>query len=218
MAIKTLADAIKATFKMAKAFQAYVPSTAPEGDYHPEHYGHLFARPLGNTGIFQFAMRANKSRLIRVTFHDEDNSPVKFGTEMVELWRKMQAINESHAFENWALPSAPMHTEFYTDPETLDGMCAHDKLTKDGAPLLWSAVDSLFSEKKLTMDWRDIDLVQLEECIKGVRHFVDLTAAPAFTKGAKRGAYGAIQADERFVLVTGGCDGVFAEAIVAPLK
>lgn len=211
MKIVTVPQAIEALFNMAYEFRAYLPSTAPEGDAHPEHYGKLFMRPV-NDELFQCAVRANKARLIRVTFDGA------FGTELNRIYSEAQAIKEFSALDIGELPLTAWE-KIYTDPFAWARWSMADKLTQDAPVAIWQALDTLFTDELHyhTIDPVDLDLVQVAECIKGVSHFINAIPAQTIRKGSRMGRYGFIENTSRYCKVAGGCEHILAEAICAPL-
>lgn len=212
MKIETTYQAVDALFNMAREFKAYLPSTAPEGDAHPEHYGKLFMRPV-NEELFQCAVRANKARLIRVTF----DGPI--GTEMCKIFTAAQAIKEFSALAIGDLPFDAWEN-VYVDPESWARWGMADKLTQDASVAIWQALDTLFADELHyhTIDPVDLDLTQVAECIKGVSHFINAVPAQTMRKGSRMGRYGFIENTSRYCKVAGGCEHILAEAICAPLS
>lgn len=207
MKIKTLPDVLTAVTAMSKKFMAYTPESAPAGDARPEHYGYLFFRPLV-PGIFQFAVRANKARIINVTLCDD------LGQDMIKLWRDMQAVKPCNAF---VINELPDDMRIYS-PESL---CQYVDTRPDNGAIaanLWHGIDNLLTVSHTARDDMDIDLMQLNECVKAVKYFVAPTPSVQFTKGARQGVYGNISITDSYVKVMGGCQSVYAEAIVAPLR
>lgn len=214
MKIDTIAKAVQALFKMAYEFRAYYPASAPEGDAHPEQYGALFMRPL-TSELFQCAVRANRCRLIRVTFDGE------IAAGLGKIFTEAQHIKEFHALDISELQLEALDPElFYLDPRSWAECSLSTEFYHKVAANLWPAVDELFSEEleHHTIEPVDVDLVQVAECIKGVSHFIAPTPAQAFVKGSRMGRYGYIENTDRFVKVAGGCEHVLAEAICAPLR
>lgn len=214
MKIETIAEAVQALFKMAYEFRAYYPSSAPEGDAHPEQYGALFVRPL-TSELFQCAVRANKGRLIRVTFDGE------LGIGLGKIFADAQRIKEFHALDISKLQLEALDPElFYLDPRSWAECALDTEFYHKVAASFWPAVDTLFSDElhHHTIEPVDVDLVQLAECIKGVSHFIAPTPAQAFVKGSRIGRYGFIENTDQFTKVAGGCEHVLAEAICAPLR
>lgn len=211
MKIETTAQAVEALFNMAHEFRAYLPSTAPEGDAHPEHYGKLFMRPITDD-LFQCAVRANKARLIRVSFDGA------IGAEMCKIFTAAQAIKIFTALDIGELPLTGWEY-VYTDPEAWARFSLTDKLTQNASVAIWQALDTLFADvlHYHTIDPVDLDLTQVAECIKGVSHFINAVPAQTMRKGSRMGRYGFIENTSRYCKVAGGCEHILAEAICAPL-
>ena len=209
--IETTAQAVKALFNMAYEFRAYLPSTAPEGDAHPEQYGKLFMHPITDE-LFQCVVRANRARLIRVSFDGA------IGAELCKIFSAAQAIKEFSVLDIGELPLTAREY-VYTDPEAWARFSLTDKLTQDAVANLWNGVDTLFADvlHSHTIDPVDLDLTQVAECIKGVSHFINAVPAQIMRKGSRMGRYGFIENTSRYCKVAGGCEHILAEAICAPL-
>lgn len=228
MLINNSTTALQAVLKMALRFKAFDELSAPTTDYAPEQYGILFIRDCGVIAVgdeptyaLQFAMRANKARLVRVTLMGQIAFELakqykirtNYGAQLNHHIHINKALADYVRAQDMSLENTPQALVDYAQSQavSLDNIPQACWTSADRYALIsetfWNRIDEMLDHKEAS-NTNDIalDLTQLGKCIDAVKEFISPCPAPTFGRGSCKIIPANVEINKYLVRVYGGID------------